>query len=717
MQKFKNQPAQSKELVLTENQPKNIAFKLAFVLVIILLLGWYVSISHQYPYYFIWDMDYVATLDTVLIHSGLLPDHISHTGFGMYLPLVFTTKIAHFFNAVSVLDLTEVAGSLNPLAGIAELTDFIRLHTPFLIIAVVIFLSMAIYLIFDMSPWYLLFFLVFLGSQESLIYHSSMVRTELYSLFYWSASVLMLALAVKSATSAGKLTSLLAAGILLGLSFLTKIQSFFYVASLPLLFLIFTLLKNNQKQILSHPPLKHPYLVLMVSFVNLIIFLILGIASYSVLIPRGVPTWSSGFGITPLVILFFLIFLVLFVWQLRLCAAKKTSADSFKFLSCINIIAAGFLLSFALHFLIYPDSAVSLQYLLSDFKMVFFRKTRVLDPKSLSYYLSNFLQYLYYNPVLFIVSTLLNLLLILGYRLKFIQITKGLLILCLLITVFAIVNTTVGTRFYLRDILWKEVLLNFMSLFCFVVLINRLSEHRLRFIGIGSGLLIVLFFTNCIHACNMPARIDANYNLYGWWEDREFTSVFGCNQPKYMAIMYKKYNAATAKVAEEYAVEHRQIRNIASFVFKNQDITYRNIGILFEGFPAWTADLSCKITEIPSELSGAILVDNASVKLKEKFFFKEEYVRQESEYLDKFSKPFSDNLISVLTRRDLRVLLFVSPDDVPGLLNEQVVQTPYKIILRNSSLSVELQGLEIKNYSEIPLDKIKQKFFFVIKKM
>jgi hypothetical protein len=717
MQKSNNQSALNKEFALADNQSKNIAFQLVFILLVVLLLGWYTSISLKYPYYFIWDMDYVTTVDMVLIQSGLLPDHISHTGFGMYLPLYFTTKIAYFFNVVSTLNLSDAAASLNPLAGIAELTDFIRLHTPFLIMTIVIFLSMAVYLIFDMSPWYLLFFIVFLGSQESLIYHSSMVRTELYSVFYFSASALMLALAVKFSASIAKFISLLAAGILLGLSFLTKIQSLFYIASLPLLFLAFTLFKNSNKQIPCHPLSKRPYLSLALSLVNLIIFLLLGIAAYPIPVPRGVPTWSSGFDITPMMVLFSLVFFLLFVWQLRLYATNKTSGDVFKFSACINIIALGFLLSFALHFLIYSNTALSLQYLLLDFKMIFFRKFVELYPKNFFFYISNFLSSFYYNPTLFIVSIILNLLLILGYRFKFIRITKGQLILCLTITILAFVNVAVGTRFILRDILWTEVLLNFMNLICFAVLISRLSEHRFRFIGIGGGLLIALFITNVAHACNMPARIDANYNLYGWWEDKEFSSVFGHNQPKYMEIMFRKYNTVTAKVAENYAAEHRQIRNTVGFVFKNQNITYRNIGILFEGFPAWTDDLSYKITEIPPKFAGAILVDNASIKPKEKFFFKKECVRRESEYLDKFSKPSADNQISVLTRRDLKILLFVTPDDAPNLISEEIIKTPYKVVLRNDSgRSIELQGLEIRSYCEIPLDKIKQKSFFIIKK-
>lgn len=158
---------------------KNLIFQIALPVAVVLLLAWYIHICCNYPYYFIWDMDHITTLDTVSIQSGLLPDQIAHPSFGMNLLLFFSEKVAHLFNIVSVLNLGEVSNSLNPLAAMAELTDFIRLHSPFLALGIAFLLSMTIYLMFDLSGRYLLFFLIFLGTQESLIYHSSMIRSEL----------------------------------------------------------------------------------------------------------------------------------------------------------------------------------------------------------------------------------------------------------------------------------------------------------------------------------------------------------------------------------------------------------------------------------------------------------------------------------------------------------------------------------------------------------
>jgi hypothetical protein len=243
----------------------------------------------------------------------------------------------------------------------------------------------------------------------------------------------------------------------------------------------------------------------------------------------------------------------------------------------------------------------------------------------------------------------------------------------------------------------------------FAFLVGRTARYRL----LPVGLLVALLLVNFAHAINMPARIDANYNHYGWWQEKWLMAVYGGNHRIYGRLMFEKYNNTTAQAALASAPDYRRIRKTAAFVFKNQAITLRNIGIAFPGFPAWSADLGYRLIEVPNALRGAILVDNSSVARKKTGFFKEEYVRDHSEYADKFKKSSADKL-SVLTRRDLKIFLFVHPEDVSSMLSQQIAGTDYKIVLRNAGQTVELQGLEITNYCEVPLDKITKKFFFVI---
>jgi len=352
--------------------------------------------------------------------------------------------------------------------------------------------------------------------------------------------------------------------------------------------------------------------------------------------------------------------------------------------------------------------------MLLNFKIAFLRVPKLLQIPEPSVYISNFLLYLCHNPVLLIVNIALNLFLVLGYFRRFIRITKGQLVLCLLVTMLAFVNIVVVTRPISRDTLWKEVLVNFLNLFFFAILVSRATRYRPLLARVGGGLLIVLFLVNFVHAYNIPTRLDAEVNYYGWQADKWFSPIYGGNQRKYSEIMRRKYNKTTAWVAKTKAIEHKRIKRTVDFVFKNQTITHRNIGIVFEGFSAWSSALDYRIAEVPPALRGAILVDNASLELRKRTFFKEEHVRKKSWYPYKFKSVSSLGRIAVLTRPDLKIFLFVYADDISRLVSEEIVRTPYKIILQDGEHSIELQGLEIKNYCEIPLDTITQKFFFVI---
>jgi len=457
-----------------------------------------------------------------------------------------------------------------------------------------------------------------------------------------------------------------------------------------------------------------------ISLFNVIAFLFLGIFSYSAPIPSGVPTWASAFRVTPIAALFLLALLSLCLIQLFLYLKKGISSQAFMFSSFFSIIALGFILAFLCHFFLYSNISVSVHYMLLNFKMLFLRQSSLIPDLSANiptFGLREFLLNLSYNPILFMVSIVLNLLLVLGYYFKFVRITKSQLVLCLLLTALTFINIAMGTRYSLRDILWKEVLLNLLSLIYFSILITRTTRYRQTLAAVGSSLLMILFFVNCIHVHDMPQRIDANYNHYGWNEIKWFSSHYPGNQTQYRDIMSKKYNNTNAWVAKTMAVDYKKIRKTVGFVFKNQNITHRNIGIVYEGFPTWTTDLEYKIIEAPSAIKGAILVDNASIRLQNDTFFKEEYVRNKSEHLDKFKKTSPVGKLSILTRRDLRIFLFVHSEDVSYLLSKEIVPTPYKILLQKTGHSIELQGLEIKNYCEIPLYTINRKFFFVIQKV
>ena len=705
-------------------------FCIIIAIVSLLLLSWNIFICKSYPYYYAWDMDQVTVLDTMLIHSGLRPDHINHTGFGMYLFLFFSEQLAHCSGFLSVLDLDDVVSSLNPLAGIAELTEFVRLHSPFLVMSIVVLLVLSVQSVFKVSKWcFLLFFLV-LGTGESLTYQSSVIRSETYSIFFWSGAVLAVIIAAKQSIVWFRYVLSLAGGLLLGLCFVTKIQAFFYVvAFVPLLLLLFSFLRDNRKQVTGNTRSLGVYFAMVAGLINVILYACFWWQSYSVALPE-VPLWAEGFGITTVGVFFFVVLLILLLGQLYLCIRRKTGGEVFGTLSVFTFVAAGFVLSFLLHFLLYSDAGTSLNYALIDFKMIFLRKPVHFRFEGAAFYISNLLAYFRFNPTVIIVNIMFGFLLVLGHFQNWVRISKKQLTLCLLLMVIALGVIIFGTRSILRDLIWKEMLLDLLSISFFAVLVSNAIRHRAVFTILGSCLLGLLVLVNCSHSLCMPDRMDANYNLYGWSEDKLFDLYDGWSEDKlseidwgglngleYRKIMRRKYDDKTTDIARSRALEHRSIRRTVDFVFKNQAITHRNIGIAYRGYPAWTSDLSYKIVQVPAVISGDILVDNTSIKNMEGVFFKKEYVREHSEYFDKFVEGPSEKKISVLTRRDLKIFIFVQAEDVPKIVSKEIVKTNYKLTVYNTIDSIKLFGLEVTNYSEIVREKLSDKFFFVVHKL
>jgi hypothetical protein len=155
----------------------------------------------------------------------------------VYLVLGKTVMLGQAAGAVSAANLSEVIGSLNPIITTAELTGFIRAHQPFLILATGLLLAISLYLLFDIGEWLTLLGLAVIGISEAFAYHASMIRTEMYSVFFWVAVVLTGITAVRSVKARNAIPLYIISGLLLGLSFTTKVQSLFYLVATGLLVL------------------------------------------------------------------------------------------------------------------------------------------------------------------------------------------------------------------------------------------------------------------------------------------------------------------------------------------------------------------------------------------------------------------------------------------------------------------------------------------------
>jgi hypothetical protein len=675
------------------------------------------SVSERYPYYFVWDMDHVVGMDSVLINSGLLPDSLSHPGFGMNLVLTASEKAARRLNTISAGTLDDLDESLNPIGAMAELTDYLRRHTPFVCVAIVVMSWTAVCLMFRLPWWQALLALALLGSQESLSYQASMIRSELYAVLFWSGAALAAAIVARTRTTARQELGELAVGVLLGLSFLTKVQALFYLAAAIIVMLLFRSLADEESGVDAAPPATSPRrarLFAGIGALNIFVFLGLALVSVRTHIPEGVGTFATHQGITPMAVAMGLGMTGLLIVQLLAAGGRRVPFDGVRIGAALVLINAGFFLAFAFHFLVFADPAASWLYLVYDFKMLFVRQAFYqLSPKIFLESLSGFIGH---NPLLYASHVALLIALAAGSTSRTIRVSRGQLAWCTAASCVALVNLGLGTRFILRDGIWAETLVNFLSLVYLAMIATRATRHQ-TLLGAGGATLVALMVAvNVVLASSMTQRIDANYNHYGWLAIHWSGGVYGFNQPRYAAIIERHYDKDTLRTALLAGVDHERIRHTAEFVFPSESPNHRNIGIAALNLPVWARDPRYKIAALPPSLSGAIVVDPLSTPNRGRPLFKEAAVRGESESFDKFKPSSARDRLPVLTRRDLRILIFVPSADAAAFQTEFIKPTDLGITLKDSAGggTIEMRGLEVTNYSEVPFDAASSRYFFVI---
>ena len=673
----------------------------------------FVSVAHQYPYYFAWDMDLTVTQDCLLIHSRLLPDLIVHPGTGMYLLLHPSLEAARALGVVSVLSLDELAQSLNPLSGAAELTSYIRTHSPLLAMGAVLLLWGALVIVFRPAPVWRVLLLVTLGTQASFLFHAALVRSSLYAVFFWSAAMCLAALAAMSGRPRPRTVWLLLAGVAMGLSVMAKIQAVFYVAAVPLVYLLARSEPEDDTQDTgaARSSSGAPRAVCASSLGLAVAVALLLFAAYRTPVPQGVSRWNSAFGVTPQGAALLVGALALAAGQLVLARRKATEGYAFQVSAVLTAMLLGFVVSFALVFLVFRDPAQSFRYLCLTVKMLFLRQMHDAAADYGAGPLGVAKLFVLNAPVPFVVHGLcIALLLFRGLRSP--RLRRAFWAPAL--SALAGLAVVLGARAILRDLIWVETLLNFLSLTYLLLVLRDLDRpSRMRWLWPVSAMVVALALSNVVANAGMPARIDANYNNYGWQDDPWLTNVYRHNQTRYGDIMAARY-ATGRDVAKRQATRHREIRRAVRYVFQNQRVTHRNIGTVAEGFPVWTEALEWRISAFPEPLREAIVVDNGAVALRRRFLFRSDKVQGTSEDINKVKRVDRANHLAVLGRADLRILLFVHEEDAPGLAGDKLVPCDDRITVSNGEETATLVAFEAFSYVEVPVGVLERPFFTVV---
>ena len=687
----------------------NLSLKQTFTLLLIagLALAYFLNMNTNYPFYFIWDMDHTTVVDLLLIQNGELPDHINHTGYGMYLFLKLAHDISVKLGLVSIFNLSDLSASIQPILGVAELTDFIRRISPALAFLVAAILGLSLGKLTNK------FFLacgglIALLSLPSLLYHSAFVRSELYAVFFFTVSICLITKAASTCLENSKtwISLIVSAGLFAGLSYLTKIQGIFYFIFIPALYIFLEDSFQNKRWNLLPKTLTGKSLNV-VAGINF--FLMLALILGAIFRHARGATFTQEYDINIIGIGYILFSSLLFFSRF----SRWGRGIQIPFL---HIYFLGFHFAFLTHFLMYSKPSVFLKYLLLDAKMIFFRNNYYQSYSHIGVleYFKSVLPYTIEQiPILFF--SFLGLAAFHFY----ISVNKQTRAISALISVIILGNTLIASRGILRDLLWMEILLSIgVILFSFHII--RIWKFRYSHILVAL-IFVGLIFFNAKRSATIPMDTDANFNNYGWLINRSYYSVY--QQASFHQLMHQRYElnkynpekyeapAEVSRMARYYS-EHRRV---AKFTFPNLNVGVKNIGYFYANSPIDSFGF-WRVKEFSPELRNGILVDNFYLP-RSKTSLMPNAAAGANEGYTKIEMR-EDKFMGVLNRPDYAVFLFLPEENIAAVKGGNIRPSDFFINVESlDNKKRAFKAVEIVNYIEIdPFDYAKVGFFAILPK-
>jgi hypothetical protein len=623
----------------------------------------YVAASGAYPFYFMWDMDHVTTVDILLIGEGKLPMHVNHPGFGMYLVLHTSHALARLVGLVSVGSLGELKGALHPLLCMAELTTYLRYHTPLLAILMVVALWRMVVVRFEPTPLVQLLILLCLITQSSLLFQATLIRSELYSMFFWVVGVTFL-LSRHRSTKRGVIVRGFGAGACLGVALLTKLQCIFCIG------LAFAI----DYWLLPLEPRIHPTTSANARRLAILQLVILFVTMAGAAMAYKVGGELATF--TPSEVPSVLAFLLVLFGASYLKAVPHQYAFP---------VVLGLMLSPSLHLLVYADPFTSLSYLLTDLKMAFFRPAsqsisyQTVPFSSLYAFLQGGLHLITFSPVRLVVLLLSGWI---GFHNTPIPRRRGFLLLLLLVGV----HYFAAIRLVLRDQLMQEVP---VVLICLVVLAKVAQERERRSTAVLGIAIGALGLSQLISSTVVLKRSELNYHAFGWNIERFYTAYDegGTAQVPYRAVISAAYGplATPSLLLSRSATNYQRFLSDVRAIIWNRSVPATAVGVVVEGARGQVADSDSRFLEVPRDLLGSAVADLAAVGTLGWEYDPGLTPRDQGESLDQLRWTTRGTTVALIPRTDIHALLFLPLGETPGC--SELAPQPTRLITTTKNKS------------------------------
>ena len=718
--------------LFTKSTPIDWGFLVIVVSVFLGVGALSLTISQAYPYYFSWDMDHCTVLDQFVLAEGKIPGHINHPSFGMYILFHLSERVAYVFNLISATTFPELANALTPPMLVAEVTDYLRRHSPALIVLIVGCCWLALNLIFSLGRIFSLLILTYFGTLYSLLYHSNLIRSELHSILYWSAALLVAAIAVVNMRSKNlrsfAVCSVLV-GVLAGLSLLTKFQSFIHVFVVPFIFVLFCVFSNRGN---AYPalPVQHTRRVLYLALLNTALFLWILIGGLRTVVPSHYGTFVSSpdqWGLSlvgGVFLLFSLALLVAAIVSTLPTLRTKFSAYLLKTWS-LHFYFFGFIAAFLMHLFVLSKVHLAYKYMLFDSKMIFGR--RVYKLPQLSGIIDSIMASASANPVVTTVFVLFST----GIFFRTSGLRRGLVALSVLVTIAVFGFSSRGTS---RDFLWIELFIGFLTVLFAVsvqtkTLWNSGKERKALTVAVYASMLCLIGY-NVYGLYYLRGWQDGLQPMRGWQRTMVLYHMFGTDQEDYRTLVENNYGSQTspsAIVASDFARNHSAVTRLAQFTFPNQTIPSMRIGAAYPKFRVWINNPNEWVHSVSPYLSQAVLVDNADLSTS---FYNLQPLKGDLIPHDFFRDlkrvlwREKDYPLVVMPRADSEVYIFVTDRDQQALSSLNRATTPI-VITSSESIQVKIakeslrvfRGIRFAGITELDRKLLNDPYFFVIRQL
>lgn len=698
---------------------KNAVFSTLLLIIIFFVALAYFSFNASTPWYIAPDQDSALVIDSILIHNGLHPDHIVAPGFGLYFLQYFSQKAGYLLGSLDAISLRGLMASLNPIFPLVDLTNYIRRHTPVLILSITVLLSFSFFLVYGLNLPTALLVLLFLLAQRSFVFHSAIIRVEMYGLFYWALSVFTASLAYKSKSTLSRFGLLAASGFCLGLSLLSKIQMVFFIATafLFVFYLVFQLEKFQT--------FKRAGWQITIGLFNFTLYTYLFIASYTEKIPEGMGTWAQDYGTSFASMMFFAVLLYIVIFFSLPHFSERFFFLS-KYVAALNATLTGFVVSFFTPLLLYSSCAKGLTLALYNFKVLFFRKSFHSTDVLSNYMIDDTFQQLILKLQecgLILVGGLIAILLFFYFHQKRkINYFWNVTLFFLAFGILVCGNLVFATRFLFRDLLLIEFL------FCFFICILFCHVSSQRDYGkMGAYRIFVVFMAaliifNLFQFPGMKERTLAHFSAFGFQQNSWMEKRYNRNHVVFEKLMNRFYNESMKKNAMDVARNYDSLKRTIRYIFSGRHMSMQYAGIVEKGFPCQQSNLNYRIKTFPSQLKKSILVDPKGLGERVGFLINYRPVADRktaelrpSEFIshDRQQRDY----LSLLPRNDLEIYIFTdeSDDHAVRALTYAFERTAFRITVQHQYRKKSYTGFRVPLYLPIGRDIFKKHYFVVFK--